>query len=61
MAELKSNTFFADLYDPRSWLISYWLFASLIWIIFLAICFFRTRAGDARVKQSGIRDESPNY
>ena len=52
---------FADLYDPRSWLIAYWLFASLVWIIFLGICFFRTRAGDARVKQSGMRDESSSF
>lgn len=34
-----------SLYRPRSWLIGYWLLASIIWFVFLVICFFHMRNG----------------
>jgi hypothetical protein len=61
---------FIELNDPRSWLISYWLFASFVWILFLCVCFYKTRSGirkntgdsDSGCTQSGmIRNVDINY
>jgi hypothetical protein len=49
------------LLRPRAWLIGYWLLASAVWLVFLGVCFFRTRSGrrsDRRRVLDGCRKRS---
>lgn len=42
-----------DLFRPRTWLIAYWAFAFIVWILFLAICFLKSKDNNNKIKQCG--------
>ncbi len=34
---------YPDLHRPDVWIVAYWVFAAVVWAIFLIICFYRSR------------------
>ena len=48
-------TDYPEYYEPRSFLIGYWMFALMVWLVFLAICFYKTRTVHESDLGSGIQ------